>query len=134
MKKWFRSWFLASVLAVLLKKQPVMQDADPTMVLVYEKELGSLKDFLATVLSEEVLYTFENAGCVRVHTMNETIAYVKIFAKGGLRSQMYILIELQDYYRDLQIWFSLAFLGFKVNFKKPVLMLRHTPTAIPRGQ
>lgn len=102
---------------------------------LYESEMASLLSFLKPVLGEKVYYTVEEKGYVaRVHTESgETVGRIRPYPKGKNRRRIYILVELEDHQSKLDIWFRLAFLGFRVSFTRPPLFLKIELEEKPRG-
>jgi hypothetical protein len=98
-----------------------------------ETELNSIKTLLGAMLVDGVFSTRKDNGYgVRIHTADETIAYIGIFPKGGVQNQICIKIEIEDQHKHLKPWFQAAFFGFIVKFTEPALPLLSSWIEKPR--
>lgn len=93
--------------------------------MIYESEFVYLLELLVGQLLEPLSCSFEDSKNVAViRTPDSTVARLSIHVKGWQRGQTYIRVQLGQEYKHLEAWFQLAFLGFKVRFRKPILHLR----------
>lgn len=91
--------------------------------ILHKAELEALVWFLQGELQEEVFYRVDLKGRVIVGTVDGIIGTISVHSKGALRRTTYIAVRLEDGYSMYQAWFQLAFVCFKVRFRKPTLTL-----------
>jgi hypothetical protein len=102
--------------------------------ILYQTELESLVWFLQDQLQERVYYSVNRKGQVIIGTAGETIAQLSLHPKGDRKKLIYIAVRLEDGYAMYKAWFQLAFIGFKVRFRKPTLTLQKSWMVPTRGQ
>lgn len=101
--------------------------------IVYKTELNDLVKLLGSQLQETVFCNIDGNGRAIIGTASETIAYVTLLTKGNRKQYIYIVVRLQDGYEMHKAWFQLAFMAFKVRFRKPTLILKKIAALPPRG-
>lgn len=101
--------------------------------ILYKTELDCLAHFLQGQLQERVYYSVDTKGRVVIGTVEETIAHISLHLKGSPQS-MYLAVRLEDEYDKHRAWFQLAFLSFKVRFRKPTLILGKSHQLPSRGR
>ena len=101
--------------------------------IIYAAELDYLALRLREQYQEPVFYRVDVSGTAVFGTVGDTIATLSIFPKGAFRKHTYIVVRLEDAHQMYKAWFQLAFIGFKVRFKKPTLRFTKAQVLPPRG-
>ncbi|MEN9920893.1 MAG: hypothetical protein RL538_786 [Candidatus Parcubacteria bacterium] len=101
--------------------------------LLYQDELETLMTYLRLQLLDSVTCIFLNDAKVSIRNDEEVVATVTVLPKGSRRGDVFVLIELSSERANLKVWFQLAFLGFRVRFRKPTLYPVEVRTSVPRG-
>ncbi len=98
----------------------------PTLTLegeiLYKTELGMLMVNLRRQLPGSISLRFLPDGRVVISEDDYVVATIAIFPKGdGRRIRTYVVVDLKITHIGQKAWFQLAFVGFKVRFRKSLL-------------
>lgn len=116
-----RSFYVKSV----DRTQPPIEVRVEAWEMLYEKEFTYLLELLVQRTLEPLLCSFEDGGKVAVIRMPDAVvARVSIHVKGQRKRQTCFAVRLGQEFKAFEAWFQLAFLGYKVSFRKPILYPR----------
>lgn len=101
--------------------------------ILYKTELDYLVWLLMNQLKERVYYNVDATGRAILGTVEETIAHITLHPKGNEKKRIYIMVRLEDGYEMHKAWFQLAFVCFKVRFRRSTLTLQKSWKAPSRG-
>lgn len=92
----------------------------------FEKETNFLVERLSADYNIKITYDFDfTNNTVVIKTPTETFAVLYFRLKRNGLPINFLVVELERRFDQSRAWFQLAFVGFKVSFKRPVLLIEY---------